>query len=155
VRIVPDTTVDEVTVDNTAALLLPGADTWDEPRQAPIVAKTAELLAGGAVVAAICGATGALGAAGLLDSRPHTSNAVEYLKMTGPDYAGESFYVSEVAHADGNLITANSAGALLYAKLLLGRLGVFADDTLEFWYEFNQTGEAKHFFALMETLPRQ
>ena len=55
--------------------------------------------------------------------------------------------------ADGNLITAGGTGALLWAKQIIGRLGVFRPDTLEAWYAYFSTGEAQHFFALMQTLP--
>ena len=54
---------------------------------------------------------------------------------------------------DGNLITAGGTGALLWAKQIIGRLGVFRPDTLEAWYAYFSTGEAQHFFALMQTLP--
>lgn len=150
-RIVPDVTIDEVTAENTAVLLLPGSNTWDAPEHQPALARTAELLAAGVSVAAICGATGALAAAGLLNDRRHTSNAVEYLKMVAPDYSGESHYVSEHAVADGNLITASSVGGLLLARLVLDGLQLCTDDTLEAWYQYFATGEAKFFYALMES----
>ena len=44
-------------------------------------------------------------------------------------------------------------GALLWAKQVIGRLGVFRPDTLEAWHAYFSTGEAQHFFALMQTLP--
>ena len=52
-----------------------------------------------------------------------------------------------------SLITAGGTGALLWAKQIIGRLGVFRPDTLEAWYAYFSTGEAQHFFALMQTLP--
>lgn len=54
---------------------------------------------------------------------------------------------------DGGLITAGSTGALLWAKQIIERLGVFEPDTLEAWYEYFSTGKPEHFFALMQTLP--
>ena len=50
-------------------------------------------------------------------------------------------------------ITAGSTGALLWAKQIIGRLGVFEAGTLEAWYDYFRTGEAGHFFTLMGTLP--
>ena len=44
-------------------------------------------------------------------------------------------------------------GALLWAKQIIGHLGVFRPDTLEAWYAYFSTGEAQHFFALIQTLP--
>jgi len=53
--IVPDLTVEDIRPETCAVLLLPGADTWQDPRHGPILAKTAELLDSGCLVAAICG----------------------------------------------------------------------------------------------------
>lgn len=55
--------------------------------------------------------------------------------------------------ADGNLITAGSTGALLWAKQIIEYLGVFEADSLKAWYDYFSTGKPEHFFALMQTLP--
>ena len=115
--------------------------------------KAAELLSAGGTVCAICGATAALARAGLLDRRPHTSNGAGFLEMFCPNYKGTSFYADMPSVSDGNLITASGAGALPWAKQILAHLDVFRSDTLEAWYAYFRTGEAQHFFALMQTLP--
>ena len=53
----------------------------------------------------IGGATFGLALEGLLDDRTHTSNAAEYLALTG--YAGGDRFVAEPAVVDGDLITAS------------------------------------------------
>lgn len=151
--IIPDCVVDDVAVNDTSVLLLPGGNTWDEPKHRPIVERAAALLSVGATVCAICGATAALANAGLLDHRHHTSNGVGFLNMFCPDYKGQSYFVDKPAVSDGNLITASGTGALLWTKQIIERLGVFRPDTLEAWYAYFSTGEAQHFFALMQTLP--
>ncbi len=151
--VVPECVVDDIMVDRESALLLPGADVWDDPEHAAVIGKAAELLAANAVVGAICGATAALADAGLLDHRPHTSNAAGYLEMVAPNYRGHGCYVDRPSVADRNLITASSAGALLWAKQIIERLKVFRPDTLEAWYAYFSTGDPRHFFALMQTLP--
>lgn len=151
--ILPDRVIEDIAVSDTSVLLLPGGNTWEDPKHGPIVKKAAELLSVGGTVCAICGATAALARAGLLDRRPHTSNGVGFLDMFCPDYKGQSYYVDKPSVADGNLITASGTGALLWAKQLLARLDVFRPDTLEAWYAYFRTGEAQHFFALMQTLP--
>ena len=151
--VIPDCLIDDVVVSETSVLLLPGADTWNDPKHGAIIKKASELLSIGATVGAICGATTALANFGLLDNRRHTSNGQGFLEMFSPIYKGQNFYIDEPSVADNNLITANSTGSLLWAKQIIERLGVFQSDTLEFWYEYFSTGKAESFFALMQTLP--
>ena len=149
----PDCLTDDIAVDETSVLLLPGADTWNAPEHGAVIKKAGELLSLGATVGAICGATVALANFGLLDHRLHTSNGRGFLEMVSPGYKGKGFYVDEPSVTDHNLITASSTGALLWAKQIIERLGVFQANTLEAWYEYFSTGEPEYFFALMQTLP--
>lgn len=151
--IMPDCFTDEIVVSKTSMLLLPGADTWSDPKHGAILQKASELLSLGATVCAICGATAALAGIGLLDHRPHTSNGAGFLEMVSPCYKGQSFYIDKPSVADNNLITASSTGALLWAKQIIERLGVFEANTLAAWYDYFCTGKPEHFFALMQTLP--
>ena len=150
--IVPDCTIREIAVSEKSVLLLPGANTWDDPRYSVMMKKAGELLSAGALVCAICGATVALANAGLLDQRQHTSNGAGYLEMVSPSYKGQKFFVDVPSVADRNLITASSTGGLLWAKQIIERLDVFQHNTLEAWYAYFSTGEAQHFFTLMQTL---
>lgn len=69
--VVPDCMIDDIAVKETSVLLLPGADTWNDPKHGAIIKKASELLSLGATVGAICGATVALANLGLLDNRRH------------------------------------------------------------------------------------
>lgn len=151
--VVPDCLIDDIVVSETSVLLLPGANTWSDPKHGAILEKAGQLLGFGATVCAICGATAALANAGLLNNRPHTSNGPGFLEMFAPSYKGTNFYVDEQSVADHNLITAGSTGGLLWAKQILEHLGVLGADTLEAWYAYFSTGKAEHFYALMQTLP--
>lgn len=151
--IIPDCVIDDIATNEKSVLLLPGGNTWDDPKHGTIVKKAVELLSAGATVCAICGATVALAHAGLLNQRPHTSNGAGFLEMVCPSYNGQSFYVDMPSVADGNLITASATGALLWAKQIIEHLGVFQPNTLEAWYSYFSSGEAQHFFALMQSLP--
>ncbi len=151
--VIPDCSISDIAVDEKSVLLLPGANTWNDTKHGAIIEKAGELLSAGATVCAICGATVALANAGLLDQRPHTSNGMGYLEMCSPCYNGQQFYVDKPSVADHNLITASSTGALLWAKQIIERLEVFQPDTLEAWYNYFSSGEEKHFFALMQSLP--
>lgn len=150
--ILPDCLIEDIIVNETSVLLLPGADTWNDPKHGAIIEKAGEFLALGATVCAICGATAALAGLGLLDNRPHTSNGPGFLEMVSPCYKGQSFYVDKPSVTDNNLITASSTGALLWAKQIIERLDVFETKTLEAWYDYFNTGKPEHFFALMQTL---
>ena len=150
--IVPDCSISDIEMGEKNVLLLPGANTWDDPKHRAIIKKASEFLSAGAMVCAICGATAALANAGLLDQRPHTSNGAGYLEMVSPSYRGQKFFVDTLSVADHNLITASSTGALLWAEQILECLDVFQHNTLEEWYAYFSTGDAQHFFALMQTL---
>ncbi|MGR9049794.1 DJ-1/PfpI family protein [Halobacillus faecis] len=152
-RVVPEITAEEIISSPTTVLLLPGSDTWNDPKHKPIINKSIELLESGAAVGAICGATSILAEAGVFDGHVHTSNSLDYLKMVSPSYKGEYYYRDVKAVSDGNLITASSAGALLFAKIILEKLDVFSEDTLEAWYNYFNTGDPKYFYELMQTLP--
>lgn len=152
--IVPDCTIDEIELSEKTVLLLPGADTWAEAQNAQIIQKASELLSKGGTVCAICGATVALANAGILNERPHTSNGAGFLEMFCPSYKGQNFYIDQPAVMDGNLITGSATGSLMWAKLIIEKLGVFKPETLEAWYAYFSTGKPEHFFVLMQSVQR-
>ena len=84
--IVPDCTIKDIEVKKDNMLILPGANTWNDPKHNAILAKANEFLQNDAAVCAICGATAALAGTGALDERPHTSNGAGFLEMFCPDY---------------------------------------------------------------------
>ncbi len=151
--LLPDCLIEDIALSKESVLLLPGADTWNDPRHGAIIQKASELLTANATVCAICGATTALANSGLLDNRPHTSNGPGFLEMVSPYYKGQRFYIDQPSVADRSLITASCTGALLWAKQIIEHLGIFELNTLESWYEYFRTGKPEHFFALMQTLP--
>ncbi|HEX2935915.1 MAG TPA: DJ-1/PfpI family protein [Bacteroidales bacterium] len=149
IRIIPDITVDEFDTNLADALILPGADTWLEPKYKPTLAIIQQCLESNVLVAAICGATSILAQAGILDNRKHTSNDLTYLQAVSPNYKGESFYVSDPAVTDGNLITATGLAPLEFAHEVLKYLDVMNPQTLNAWFKLFQTRDPKYFFALM------
>lgn len=150
--ILPDCTIEEMVTDAANMLILPGSNEWNAPEHTAILEKAKEFLQEGAAVCAICGATAALAAMGVLDEREHTSNGAGFLEMVCPSYKGQQFYIDEPAVVNGNLITAGSTGGLLMAKYILEYLSVFREDTLQAWYAYFNTGKAEHFFAMMQSL---
>lgn len=150
--ILPDYTIDEIKTKPSNLLILPGSNTWNDPKHEGILNKAEEFLKAGAGVAAICGVTVALAERGLLDERQHTSNGVGFLDRMCPQYKGQKSYVDELSVVSDNLITAGSTGGLLMAKQILNYLHVFRSETLKAWYEYFSTGKAEHFFELMQTI---
>ncbi|WP_424359391.1 type 1 glutamine amidotransferase family protein [Methanocella sp. MCL-LM] len=153
VKVIPDLTLAELTTHDAALLILPGGDTWLEPRHAPVFQVAREFLEKDIPVAAICGATIGLGANGLLDRHHHTSNDLNYLKMCCQGYRGEGLFINKPAVCDGSLITASGVAPLEFAYETLKKLDVFAPATLDAWYKLFSTHEPEQFNALMESLP--
>lgn len=148
-KILPDISVAECDLKSADALILPGGDTWLEAIHEPIIKKVEQGIKENMIVAAICGATMGLAKHGILDSRPHTSNDLGYLKMVCPDYKGEAYYKNEPAVTDGNLITATGVAPLEYTLEVLKALQVFSPETLEAWYQLYKTHKPEYFYALM------
>jgi len=153
VRILPELTIAELSVDNSALLLLPGADIWGEQRTDSMLEKATAFVKAGVPVAAICGGTLGLARAGLLDTRRHTSNAPEFLASTG--YAGARHYVTEPVVEDDGVITAPATAALEFARHLLEKLRVYSGPALDAWYALFRTGKPEHYFAFVEALKKQ
>lgn len=152
IKIMPELTLAECNIQNAAALILPGGNTWLDPVHDPIIEMAKKLLAEGVVVAAICGATMALAKAGVLDLRNHTSNNLAYLKMICPDYRGESLYHQDGAVTDGSLITASGLAPVEFAAHILKELNVFKPETLDAWYQLYKTQEEQFYLALMNSI---
>ncbi|MEU8758636.1 DJ-1/PfpI family protein [Streptomyces sp. NPDC048659] len=124
IRILPDLSLDALDPADSALLILPGAEKYDEGDElAPFTAKAAAFLDAGVPVAAICGATAGLARACLLDDRPHTSAASFYLAATG--YAGAERYVEADAVTGGDVITAGPTEPVAFAREIFARLGAY------------------------------
>ena len=48
--IIPDCSINDIVVSEKSVLLLPGANTWDNPKHRAIIEKAGELLSAGAMV---------------------------------------------------------------------------------------------------------
>jgi putative intracellular protease/amidase len=151
VTILPDLTLDDLEPEQSAMLILPGGDLWGDGMQAAAIAKAQAFLKADVPVAAICGATVALAEAGILNERPHTSNALEYLK-TFESYRGEAHYQHQLAVTAGSLITATGTAPLDFAYQIFKKLEVYRPATLDAWYGLYKTNDPKYFFALRESV---
>jgi putative intracellular protease/amidase len=149
-KVLPDESIAEISPASSALLILPGGAGWEKGEHGEAVAKAREFLAAGVPVAAVCGATFGLARAGLLDERQHTSNAAEYLDTSG--YQGPALYREQRAVTDNNLITAGAAGALEFAHHIFLKLELYPPQVLASWYQLYRTGEARHYFDMMQAM---
>lgn len=134
VKITPDITLDELTPQGNAMLILAGADAWLSGGNRPFSEKAEEFLSAGVPVAAICGATFGLARAGLLNELRHTSNAPEVLSMAD-NYTGTDLYCDELAVCDGNVITASGIAPVEFAREIFRRLDLYGAPVLDGWYK--------------------
>jgi putative intracellular protease/amidase len=145
-RLETDGDLADVEIDDVALLVLPGADTWLDGHVRALELAS-DLLAKGRPVAAICGATYGLARRGLLDDRPHTSNAAEFLAASG--YAGGQFYVEERVVDDGGLVTAPATAPVDFSAAIFRRLEVFPAPVIDAWHGLYTTGERRYYDALV------
>lgn len=129
----PDLPLAELSPEDSALLILPGAALWDSGDTLAPFARTARtFLDAGVPVAAICGATAGLAREGLLDERAHTSAVSFYLAATG--YAGGAHYTEADAVTDGDLITMRPHRTGRVRREVFARLGVYDEKKLDAWY---------------------
>jgi putative intracellular protease/amidase len=146
IRIQPDLTLNEVTPEDSALLILPGGLSWEGGGNLESIRVAREFLAAGVPVAAICAATLALARAGLLDDRQHTSNAKQYLSSSG--YRGGDFYREAPAVTDRNVITAGGAAPVDFAYEIFKILNLYSDAALEAWHALFKNGDASRYYQL-------
>ncbi len=147
VRILPETTIDEITPCTSSMLILPGGQAWEEGGNLEALERALCFVNRGVPVAAICGATLALARAGLLDDRRHTSNDAAYLETSG--YRGANYYCQLPAVTYGNLITASGTAPIEFAYEIAKMLDLYPATTLDGWYALYKYGNAAKLHELM------
>lgn len=152
IRLVPDICIQDIQPGPDRLLILPGADTWLDPKQVPVLTTIKRLLQTDITVAAICGATMGLAQAGLLNNRLHTSNDLSALKMFCPDYTGDAYYVDKPAVTDDTLITASGLAPVEFAYQVFKKLGIMQDNTCEAWYHLHTTRKQEYYYQLIDSL---
>ncbi|MEU6683649.1 DJ-1/PfpI family protein [Streptomyces sp. NPDC046832] len=146
-RILPDLALADLRPEDSALLILPGADLWDTSGDLAPFARTARaFLDAGVPVAAICGATAGLAREGLLDDRDHTGAVSFYLAATG--YAGGGRYVEADAVTDRGLVTAGPTEPVAFAREILRLLGVHEGEVLDAWYRLFHDSDAAAYQVL-------
>jgi len=147
ITLTPDMALDDLDPQDSAMLILPGADTWLAGENMAFTSTAARFLEAGVPVAAICGATVGLARAELLNDVAHTSNAQEILESAG--YSGAGGFRYEGAVTDGNLITASGIAPDEFAREIFAKLGFYDQPTLDNWYLMYGKRDPAGFFGLM------
>ena len=131
-RVTPDLALESLDPQAFDLLVLNGGSAW-ETEQAPDIGQLLkDVRAAGKPVAAICAATRALAAAGLLDAVPHTSNGADFLDGVA-GYDGKAHYRDQpdAVSADG-IITAPGTAPVSFMKKVCETLG-FGGPELDFY----------------------
>jgi putative intracellular protease/amidase len=139
-KVVPDLMLDEVKPEDSALLVLPGGDMWQEQSQPAVESLLRRFHEQEVPIAAICGATLEIARAGLTRGIRHTSNALSYLKAMVPDYRDEAFYVDELAISDQAIVTASGLGSVEFAREIFRLVKLYDDANLRSWYEMFKNG---------------
>ncbi len=143
--LVPDVTLDDVDPTESAMLVMPGAQSWEDGN-VEFVDAARRWADAGVPVAGICGATLGLARSGLLDDRRHTSNAPEQLAPTG--YAGADHYVDAPAVTDRGVITAAAVAPVEFAREVFALLDIYEPAVLDAWWRLYGLKDPSGFYAL-------
>lgn len=140
-HVMPDRELQDLNVDDTEMLIMPGGDTWLESYPQPEIDQVLTTFEARRVpIASICAATTALAKAGLFRTRSHTSNGKEFLLKHSPNYETPSLYVDTLAIRDKGVVSANGLGAIEFAREIFVELGVLGEADLQLFEEMYRHG---------------
>ncbi|MEG2770246.1 MAG: DJ-1/PfpI family protein [Oscillospiraceae bacterium] len=136
-----DYNINDAMATDFAGLILIGGNLW-RTEEAKEVAKLVTLARDkNVLLAAICDGTVYLGANGMLNDCPHTSNQLSELQnFAKENYTGAKYYENKQAVRSGNLVTANGTANLEFTKEILIALNIMSVDEAEQWYNFYKLG---------------
>ncbi|MDP2589633.1 DJ-1/PfpI family protein [Vibrio sp. 10N.237.312.C02] len=146
--VVPDLSLDKLNPSDGKMLILCGSDNAATGGIDDFIDVAKRFIDNGICVAAICGATAALARKGILDNVPHTSNAKEFLEMTG--YAGSQNYIQEPVVSTDYLITAGGIEPIAFAAEIFRKLEIYSETTLDSWLKLFEQRDITGFYELME-----
>lgn len=118
----------DVSLNGDEVIVLCGSDIWSSVDAPDLDEMLLQAHRNGQPIAGICGATLALGRAGLLTGVDHTSNGTAFMDHHLPAYEGRERY-QDVPHAvaDGRIITAPGTAPVTFASHVLRAAGVHED----------------------------
>ena len=144
-RVIPDRVLNVIRPSEIEILILPGGNFWESPYPpAELNQVLNDLVAAHIPIAAICAGTLALGRAGLLNGRRHTSNMPGYIVNHCPDYSGGQLYDAVPAVNDRGVITASGLAPVEFAREIFKHLKVFTRADEELWFDMFKFGRIPH-----------
>ncbi|GAB3493659.1 type 1 glutamine amidotransferase family protein [Spirosoma knui] len=133
----PDLTIQEVDINRSALLILPGGyNVWEQGGNQEVVPLVEQFIQQRTPVAAICAATTMMARQGFLKGIKHTSNAKEYLSGVVPNYLGADLYQEALSVTDQHIITANGTAAPEFADKIFDELRLTGEPRLEEWFQY-------------------
>lgn len=135
---VPDITLDEIP-DDTDALIFIGGNSWRTEDSNRVTATVEKFMEQGKILGFICDATYFAAREGFLNDIKHTGNDPSDMIAEGKYNNPEGFQMEE-AVLDENIITANGNSPLEFSALVLRALGLFPDEEIEMWKDFQKLG---------------
>jgi putative intracellular protease/amidase len=139
-KVLPDVCLDEIDPGQTAILILPGGDRWEDGPNQAVDELLERLHAHEVLIGALCAATLEIARAGLTTGVRHTSNSKRYLKTKVPSYRDEGFYVDELAVTENKIITASGLGSVEFAREVIRQLGIYNQADTELWFDMFKKG---------------
>lgn len=120
VRAQADLAFADVDPDALDLLLVIGSDRWMSQENPEVVDLLRRTAAADKPIGAICAGTLAAARAGLLQDRPHTSNALDFLQARAAGYGGAAHYVDTPrAVTGGKVITAPGSAPASFSVAVL------------------------------------
>lgn len=120
VRAAADLAFDAVDPVDADLLLVIGSEQWIGTEDPAVTALLRKADAAGLPLGAICAGTLTVARAGLLEDRPHTSNALPFLQARAPAYSGSAHYQDTPRAVTGrNLVTAPGSAPASFAVAVL------------------------------------
>ena len=147
-RILPDVSLSDVDSYQSAMLILPGGDAWEQGANLEAIQLARAFFVEAIPIAAISSATLGLARAGMLDDFHHTSNSRKYLAATG--YRGNNFYLETPAVTDEGLITACGDAPVEFARQIFHTLGICSRETFGASYALFKFGNASRYSQLLD-----
>lgn len=139
--------LESLNIDDIDLLLLPGGEAWEQGGNLEVLSFVRKAADSNKHIAAICGATIALGRAGLLNDVPHTSNSLDYLKSFCPEYRGEEYYRHTPCCSSAAITTANGAAMIELAYELALTAEILDKQTAGWVLELYKSGGMVNKFA--------